>query len=158
MFLCLFVYGTDLSRVFDVQLRLAQSESKVFEERVEKEKERAEKERERADKEKAEKEKYQLVAQQAVRSTEFALAHGEDEMSKAFDDAPVVDFWLSNESKMDWTGPWEKYASTDPSKGEVSTIQPAIVRDFAGPSADNRCAYERSGKSTAARCTHAPTQ
>jgi len=60
------------------------------------------------------------------------LTSPDDELSRAYDDGKVVDFWLSplaNNTNV-WPGEWENYDTTDSSKKEKSTIQPAINTEF----------------------------
>lgn len=79
--------------------------------------------------------KCQILKLQSARiksTTERLLTSPDDELSSAFDDGKVVDFWLSplaNNTNV-WPGEWENYETTDSTKKEKSTIQPAINTQF----------------------------
>mmetsp|Transcript_9736 Transcript_9736/g.26985 ORF Transcript_9736/g.26985 Transcript_9736/m.26985 type:complete len:614 (-) Transcript_9736:524-2365(-) len=64
-------------------------------------------------------------------TTERLLTSPDDELSRAFDDGIVVDFWLPPlPSDKQWPGEWDTYKTTHPSRKERDVIQPAINTVF----------------------------
>lgn len=68
-----------------------------------------------------------MAARQAMSSTERALARPVDVLHDAFNNAPVVEFWLDEKNDLVWAGEWTNYAQTDATRQETKTIQPAFV-------------------------------
>ncbi len=73
---------------------------------------------------------YKLQSARIKSTTERLLTSPDDELSRAYDEGKVVDFWLSPHNTNVWPGEWENYETTDSSKKETSTIQPAINTQF----------------------------
>ena len=76
---------------------------------------------------------YKLQNARIKSTTERLLTSPDDDLSRAYDDGKVVDFWLSplaNNTNNVWPGEWENYETTDSSKKEKTTIQPAINTKF----------------------------
>jgi len=75
---------------------------------------------------------YKLQSARIRSTTERLLTSPDDELSRAYDDGKIVDFWLSppaNNANM-WLGEWENYETTDSTKKEKSIIQPAVNAKF----------------------------
>jgi hypothetical protein len=119
--------GTALAHDFEVKLALSAAQKGALE---------AEKGALKAEKValEAEKEHFRLAAKQAMSSTERALARPDDVLSAAFEQAPVVDFWLPDAGEgVEWDGPWSEFEQCKPDRKETKTIQPAIETAFTFP-------------------------
>lgn len=82
-----------------------------------------------------ERELYKLQSARIKSTTERLWTTPEDELARAYDDGQVVNFWLPPlKNAYVWSGEWQKYETTDPSKKERITIQPAINTEFPFPS------------------------
>ena len=93
---------------------------------------------------------YKLQSARIKSTTERLLTSPDDELSRAYDDGEVVDFWLSplaNNTNVVWSGEWENYETTDSSKKEKSIIQPAINTEFQ-PNFPSSSRFEMANTST----------
>jgi hypothetical protein len=72
----------------------------------------------------AQAENYRQAALGAKKTTERWLREGVDVLATAFDQAPVVEFWLPLESLQNWSGVnWNEFVEVDRSKTETLVIQ-----------------------------------